>query len=64
LANTAIERGDADLIAMGRGLMADPNFAYHAALELNHPEPHDVLPLEFSFYLKRKAEMLKQATLR
>ena len=64
LANTAIERGDADLLAMGRGLMADPNFAYHAALELNHPEPHDVLPLEFSFYLKRKAEMLRQAKLR
>jgi hypothetical protein len=46
---------------MGRGLMADPNFPYHAALELNHPEPHDVLPLEFSFYLKRKAELLRLA---
>jgi 2,4-dienoyl-CoA reductase-like NADH-dependent reductase (Old Yellow Enzyme family) len=59
LANAAIERGDADLVAMGRGLMADPNFPYHAALELGHPEPHDVLPLEYSFYLKRKAALLK-----
>jgi 2,4-dienoyl-CoA reductase-like NADH-dependent reductase (Old Yellow Enzyme family) len=59
LANAIIERGDADLVAMGRGLMADPNFPFHAALDLGHPEPYDVLPLEYSFYLKRKAEMLK-----
>jgi 2,4-dienoyl-CoA reductase-like NADH-dependent reductase (Old Yellow Enzyme family) len=59
LANGVIARGDADLVAMGRGLMADPNFPYHAALELNHPEPHDVIPHEYSFYLKRKAALLK-----
>lgn len=59
LANGVISRGDADLVAMGRGLMSDPNFPYHAALELDHPEPHDVLPLEYSFYLKRKAALFK-----
>jgi 2,4-dienoyl-CoA reductase-like NADH-dependent reductase (Old Yellow Enzyme family) len=59
LANGIIARGDADLVAMGRGLMEDPNFPYHAAIELGHDEPHEVLPLEYSFYLKRKAALLK-----
>jgi 2,4-dienoyl-CoA reductase-like NADH-dependent reductase (Old Yellow Enzyme family) len=53
-ANRIIEDGDADLVAMGRGLMADPNFPYHAAIALGHPEPHTVLPPAYGFFLKRK----------
>jgi 2,4-dienoyl-CoA reductase-like NADH-dependent reductase (Old Yellow Enzyme family) len=50
--------GDADLVAMGRGLMADPNFPYHAAQALGHPKPHDVLPAGYAFYLKRRDALL------
>lgn len=53
-ADTIIAEGSADLVALARGLLADPNFAYHAALELNHPEPHDVLPPNYALFLKRR----------
>jgi len=53
-ANRIIADGDADLVAMGRGLLADPNFPYHAALALGHPEPHTVLPPAYGFFLKRR----------
>jgi len=53
-ANRIIEDGDADLVAMGRGLLADSNFAYHAAIALGHPEPHTVLPPNYGFFLKRR----------
>ncbi|MFK7828821.1 MAG: NADH:flavin oxidoreductase/NADH oxidase [Congregibacter sp.] len=52
-ANKIIENGDADLVAMARGLLANPNFAYHAAASLGHPEPYSVLPDNYAFFLKR-----------
>ena len=52
-ANDIIENGDADLVAMARGLMADPNFPYHAAAALGHPEPHAVLPSNYALVLQR-----------
>ena len=52
-ANTIIANGDADLVAMGRGLAANPNFAYQAAAALGHPEPYAILPNEYAWFLKR-----------
>jgi 2,4-dienoyl-CoA reductase-like NADH-dependent reductase (Old Yellow Enzyme family) len=52
-ANSIIADGDADLVAMARGLLADPNFPYHAAAALGHPEPHSVLPSNYALFLKR-----------
>lgn len=52
-ANTIIENGDADLVAMARGLVANPNFAYHAAAALGHPEPYSVMPDNYGWFLKR-----------
>lgn len=54
LANQIIADGSAQLLAIGRQLLADPNFAYRAALELSHPEPHDVLPPAYALFLKRR----------
>lgn len=54
LANAIIADGSADLVALGRELLANPNFTYHAALALGHPAPHDVLPEAYAFYLKRR----------
>jgi len=52
-ANAIITEGDADLVAMARGLLADPNFPYRAASALGHPEPYSVLPDNYGLVLKR-----------
>jgi 2,4-dienoyl-CoA reductase-like NADH-dependent reductase (Old Yellow Enzyme family) len=52
-ANTIIENGDADLVAMARGLVVNPNFPYYAAAALGHPAPYSVLPDNYGWVLKR-----------
>lgn len=54
LAEEVVAGGSADLVALGRALLADPNFAYRAALVLRHPAPHDVLPAAYALALKRR----------
>ncbi len=53
-ANRIIADGDADLVAMGRQLLDDPNFPYHAAKALGHPDPESVLPESYAFFLRRR----------
>lgn len=53
-ANDIIEDGGADLIAMGRQLLDDPNFPYHAAKTLGHPDPESILPASYAFFLSRR----------
>ncbi len=53
-ANEIIASGSADLVAMGRQLLEDPNFVLHAARELGHPEPFSVLPASYRFFLERR----------
>lgn len=53
-AEEAVAGGSADLVAVGRQLLEDPNFPYHAALELGHPRPLDVLPASYAFFLERR----------
>jgi 2,4-dienoyl-CoA reductase-like NADH-dependent reductase (Old Yellow Enzyme family) len=53
--------GDADLIAIGRQLMAEPHWLYRAALALKHPNPAAVLPKYYGFYLERRAKVLDLA---
>jgi len=50
-ANEIIAAGKADLVAMGRQLLDDPNFVYHAAKDLGHPDPYSVLPESYGFFL-------------
>ncbi len=57
-AEDILASGAADLIALGRQLIADPNFVYRAALELSATEPHAVLPKSYAFYLGRRAAAL------
>ncbi|MGE0211140.1 MAG: NADH:flavin oxidoreductase/NADH oxidase [Parvibaculaceae bacterium] len=57
-AEEILREGRADLIAIGRELMAEPHWLYRAALELGAPEPHDVLTDHYAFYLKRRASAL------
>ena len=53
-ANDIVESGQADLVAMGRQLLDDPNFVFHAAKELDHPNPFSVLPESYAFFLERR----------
>ena len=50
--------GDADLIAIGRELLADPNWPFHAAEVLGIENPYAVLPKYYSFYLERRAAVI------
>jgi len=53
-ANDIIASGRADLIAMGRQLLDDPNFVLHAAQDLGHPRPYEALPRSYAFFLERR----------
>ena len=57
-AETVLADGKADLIALGRELLANPCWPYRAALELGLDEPDSVLPMEYGFYLSRRAKAL------
>lgn len=54
LANRIIADGQADLVAVGRQLLADPAFVHRAAHELGHPSPHRLLPQGLGFWLERR----------
>jgi 2,4-dienoyl-CoA reductase-like NADH-dependent reductase (Old Yellow Enzyme family) len=54
LANAIIAEGRADLVAVGRQLLADANFVYRAALDLGHPDPAATLPEGLGFWLARR----------
>lgn len=60
LAEAILAAGDADLIALGRQMMAEPHWLYRAALELGLANPHAVLPRQYGFYLERRAAVLEQ----
>lgn len=51
-ANDVIAGERADLVAIGRELLADSNFAHRAAGELGLPKPDFVLPERYAFYLQ------------
>lgn len=57
-AEAILAEGRADLVALGRQLMVEPHWLYRAAEELGAPEPSDVLPRSYAFYLKRRASAL------
>lgn len=60
-AEAILDKEEADLVALGRELLADPAFAYRAARALGLPSPETVLPNAFAFYLLRRDKILAQA---
>ncbi|MCO5066276.1 MAG: NADH:flavin oxidoreductase/NADH oxidase [Rhizobiaceae bacterium] len=54
MAERIVASGQADLVALARELIADPNWAYRAARELGLDDPHAVLPPSYAFYLRRR----------
>lgn len=53
-ADDIITNGCADLVAMGRQMIAEPQFAHRAAIALGHPDPNRLLPESYAFFLDRR----------
>lgn len=53
-ANDIVARGEADLVALARELMADPGWPLKAALDLGFSGALEVLPTEYRLYLQRR----------
>jgi 2,4-dienoyl-CoA reductase-like NADH-dependent reductase (Old Yellow Enzyme family) len=59
-AEAILADGEADLVALGRQMMAEPHWLYRAALELGLADPHAILPRNYAFYLERRAAVLER----
>jgi 2,4-dienoyl-CoA reductase-like NADH-dependent reductase (Old Yellow Enzyme family) len=53
LADEAIREGHTDLVLLGRELLRDPYWPYHAAAELNVANASDILPIQYARAVKR-----------
>ena len=58
-AEVILSQGKADMIAIAREFLADPAWPYHAALALDAPNAHALLPMLYHFYLERRAALTK-----
>jgi len=56
-ADAIIRAGQADLCALARELLWNPNWPAHAAKQLGQPLPYDVMPEEIAFRLRRRDEV-------
>jgi len=56
-AEEILQQGKADLIALARELLWNPNWPAHAARELGVPNYLDLLPLGYAWWLKRREEI-------
>ena len=56
-AEDILQRGQADLIAMAREFMYNPNWPVHAAKQLGISDYLDLLPDEYAWWLKRREKI-------
>lgn len=56
-AQDVLQNGQADLIALARELMYNPNWTVHAAKELGYEGYLDLLPPAYSWWLKRREQI-------
>jgi len=60
-AEDILRAGHADIVALARELMYDPNWPLHAARALGHPDPYGVLPPSEAFRLRLRDARLRDA---
>jgi 2,4-dienoyl-CoA reductase-like NADH-dependent reductase (Old Yellow Enzyme family) len=60
-AEEALQAGRADLIAVGREALYDPNWALHAARELGVDAEYAQWPQQYGWWLTRRESMLRKA---
>jgi 2,4-dienoyl-CoA reductase-like NADH-dependent reductase (Old Yellow Enzyme family) len=56
-AEEILAQGQADMIALARELLWNPNWPVHAARELGVPNYLDLLPLGYAWWLKRREDI-------
>ena len=49
-----LQAGEADLVALGRELLVNPNWPMDAALKLGAAKPYEHLPPVYAYYLERR----------
>ncbi|MEM7731573.1 MAG: NADH:flavin oxidoreductase/NADH oxidase [Pseudomonadota bacterium] len=59
-----IAKGEADMVALARELLDDPNWPLHAAARLGADEGHGMWPVEAGWWLKKRARLLTKLGLR
>lgn len=59
-----VNTGKADMIALARELLDDPNWPLHAAKELEADEAHGMWPIESGWWLMRRERLLSKLGLR
>lgn len=55
-----IASGQADMVALARELLANPNWPLHAAEELRVDENHSLWPPEFGWWLEKRAQLMRK----
>lgn len=61
-AEALLQQGHADLIALSRELMQDPNWPFHAAQSLGYPDAMDLLTPAEAFRLRTREAQVRQTT--
>jgi 2,4-dienoyl-CoA reductase-like NADH-dependent reductase (Old Yellow Enzyme family) len=59
-AERVLQRGDADLVGVGREVLYDPNWPLHAALELGVDPGFEQWPQQYGWWLTRRETLLKR----
>jgi 2,4-dienoyl-CoA reductase-like NADH-dependent reductase (Old Yellow Enzyme family) len=58
-AESYLEAGDCDFVALAREMLWNPNWPVHAAQELGLDRPHEILPPHYAWWLQKREETLK-----
>jgi 2,4-dienoyl-CoA reductase-like NADH-dependent reductase (Old Yellow Enzyme family) len=58
-AESYLADGRCDLVALAREMLWNPNWPVHAAKALGGPDPLDLLPTTYAWWLRRRDEVRK-----
>ena len=59
-----IANGEADMVALARELLDDPNWSMHAAKALGSNDDHAFWPIEFGWWLMKRDRLLGKLGIR
>jgi len=61
-AEAILQNGQADLIALAREVLHNPNWAFDAALKLGVDNPYALMPPAYSYWLSKRADSVSELT--